>query len=438
MKLSRIICALLTGALCSMTAAAEPWTLERALAYVQERSPDARIARQRVATARASLEEANAVFWPRLQFQSGYMRTDNPMLTFGSILNQRAYSPGLDFNNVPDIDNLNLKGTLTAPVYTGGRIRAQQAAARANTQSARARSEAIRNELSYEVVRGFQYVMKSRKNVEAATAAVQSHEHNAVLARRRLDSGNLLKSELLEIEVRLSEAREDLVRARNALNLGQRSLRALLGIELQEFIVAESIPDPVLPKGEEPGVRAELVAAELLQDAASQTYRAARAGYLPQVSLFGSLDYDYGTRTDQDGGSYTAGALLQWDIWDGWLTRSRVRQASANVELVREQRRKLQSALTLELERARLDFQAAEERLIPAGQAVAQAEENVRLTRTRFEEGAALATQLVNAETALVSARVRRAEAEADRNIAVAALRKSLALPQIEERPSNQ
>jgi outer membrane protein TolC len=39
---------------------------------------------------------------------------------------------------------------------------------------------------------------------------------------------------------------------------------------------------------------------------------------------------------------------------------------------------------------------------------------------------------LIDAETALVAARVRRAEAEADRQIAVAAARKALGLPQME------
>ena len=64
-------------------------------------NPDARLARQRIAAAQAGLEQANAAFWPRLQFQSSYTRTDNPMLVFGSILNQRAFTSSLNFNDVP-------------------------------------------------------------------------------------------------------------------------------------------------------------------------------------------------------------------------------------------------------------------------------------------------------------------------------------------------
>src|SRR5512146_1020111 len=91
----------------SVAPAAEPWTLERALDQALNHNPDMRLARQRIAAAQAGLEQANAAFWPRLQLQSSYTRTDNPMLVFGSILNQRAYpGTGLNFNDVPDVDNL--------------------------------------------------------------------------------------------------------------------------------------------------------------------------------------------------------------------------------------------------------------------------------------------------------------------------------------------
>ena len=98
----------------------------------------------------------------------------------------------------------------------------------------------------------------------------------------------------------------------------------------------------------------------------------------------------------------------------------------------REEQRKLRLALDLEVEQARLDLKAANERLAVTEQVVAQASESAGLTRARFEQGAALSTQLIDAETALVAARVRRAEAEADRQIAIAAVRKALALPQLE------
>jgi len=120
------------------------------------------------------------------------------------------------------------------------------------------------------------------------------------------------------------------------------------------------------------------------------------------------------------------------------MTRAKVAEANANVELAREEQRKLHLALDLEAEQARLDLKAANERLSVTDQVVAQAAESASLTRARFEQELALSTQLIDAETALVAARVRRAEAEADRQIAVAAVRKALGLPQLESQSKSK
>jgi outer membrane protein len=413
---------------------AEPWTLERALRQALAANPDARLAQQRIIAAQAGLDQANAAFWPRLQFQSSYSGSDNPMLAFGSILNQRAYSSSLNFNDVPAIDDLNARGLLTVPLYAGGRNVAARKAASANTEAARQDNAAVQNALGFEVSRSFCTVLKTRQFIRAAESTARAYETNSAIARKRLEGGSLLKTDVLDLEVRLAQAREDLVRARNANALAVRALRNLLGIEEGEFEVADVVPAVSAPDSGDFSTRPELAAARQRERAAQQQARAAKSGYLPRVSAFGSLDYDYGWRYDNGGGSYTAGALLQWDLWDGKLTRAKVREANANLESAIEEQRKLRLALSFEVEQARLDLQAANERLTVTAQAVAQAEESASLTRARFEQELALSKDVTDAETALVTARVRRAEAEADRQIATAALRKALALPQLDSK----
>ncbi len=429
--------ALLTAVAFSVSVrAAEQWTLESALDYALGHNPDARIAQQRVAAAQAGLEQANSALWPKLQVQSGYIRTDNPMLAFGSILNQRSYSSSLDFNDVPDVDNLNARGIVTVPLYAGGRNVAGRKAAKANSEAAKQDSAALRNALGFEVSRAFLTVLKTREFVRATEAAVNSYESNLTVANKRLDGGTLLKADVLDVEVRLAQAREDLVRARNAITLATRALRNLLGIEDGEFTVADSAPVVSAPNSGDFTQRPELAAARERESAAQSQVRGSKSGYQPRVSAFGSLDYDYGWVTQGDGKSYTAGVMLQWDLWDGFATRSKAREANANLESAREAQRKLRLALDFEVEQARLDLKAADERLAVSSKTIEQAAESAKLTRGRFEQGLALSTQLIDSETALVAARVRRAEAESDQRIAVAALRKALALPQLDSRPT--
>ena len=416
----------------------EPWTLDQTIRFALTNNPNAKIAQHRIAAAKAGLDQANAAFSPQLQFQSSYTRSDNPVFVFGSILNQRSYSDNLNFNDVPDNDNINARGLLTMPLYAGGKNVAVRDAAKANDRAARLDATAVRNSLVFEVARAFFTVLKTREFIQATEAGVRDFETNVALAERRFNVGTLLKSDVLDVEVRLAQAREEAVHARNANTLAMRALRNLLGIEEGEFEVknspigTENLPSDAADFHERP----ELAASAQKVAAAEADVRRSTSGYKPRVSAFGSLDYDYGTITDGDGKSYTAGAMLQWDIWDGLNAHAKRQEAKANLETAREQERQLRLALDLELEQARLALREAAERLAVTEKTVAQATESVELTRARFEQGVALATQLIDAETALTAARVRRAEALADKYISIAAVRKAVGLSQFSAQDS--
>lgn len=408
------------------------WTLEQAITTALTNNPSARIAQHRLRAARAMVQQADSAVWPKLQLESSYLRTDNPMLVFGSILNQRAFSPTLDFNDVPEVDNLDVRGIVSVPLYTGGLIGASRKAARAGTEAARADAEAVRQTLAFEVARTFHTVLKTHEFIRAAEAAVGAYEANLGIATNRFNAGTLLKAEVLDVQVRLAQSREDLVRARNAHELTKRVLINLLGVEMNDITLADAVVGPSAPIVDDPVVRPEVTAMEHRTRAAAARVRAASSGYLPRLGLFGSAQYDYGFETEGDGGSWSAGALVQWDVWDGRLTRGRVQEAKANLASAQEESRRLHQAITLEAEQARLQLNEARERLAVSAAAVSQAKESVQLTRARFEQGLALASQVIDAETTLTAARVRRAEAESDARIAVAALRKALGLTQLE------
>jgi len=337
----------------------------------------------------------------------------------------------MDFNNPPVADNLNVRGMATLPLYVGGKHRAALQGAKAGAKAASASAEAVQNAVAFEAARAYYTVLKAGELIRAAESAVGSFRKSLELARNRLNAGTLSRAEVLDVEVRLAQAEEDLIRARNARSLAERALLNLLGMERDSLVLSEKVPEAAIPAGRDFSGRPELRAARLGVEAGEARLREVRSGYLPRVSAFASYDYDRGWEFDGDGESWTAGAALQWDLWDGRLTRGRVRQARAELDVAREELRKVRLAIDLEVEQAQLRLKEATERLSVTGKSVDQAAESVSLTRSRFEQGLVLAVQLIDAETALTAARVRRAEAEADRRIAVAALRKALGLGQL-------
>lgn len=392
-------------------------------------NPDAALAESRIAEARAMLAEAGAAFLPRVSLESSYMVTNQPVSVFGSVLNQEAYSPSLDFNNVPDTDNFNLRGVVSYPLYAGGGPTAARDGATAMLEAAGHGRAAVSQQLGAEAASAYLAVWRSRALVTAAEAAVKSFERHVEVIGEREKEGTSLRTDLLDMQVRLAYAREDLARARNGNELARHALRNLIGRESGEIDIAGGTPKIAVPGGGVVPQRPELRAAAATERAAEAAIREIKAGRKPRVDLFGSVEENYGTRNDSGAANYTVGVMLKWDLWDGGAKKSRAEAAIARAEAARQRSRRLRLAVDLEIKQARIGLKEAGERLAVSARAVEQAEESVALMSTRYDEGLALATQLIDAETALTVARVRRTEAEVDRLRAAVLLRKALGLP---------
>ena len=431
MRISGLIIALLSAVHLSHPAVADgPLTLAAAIEEALTHNPDAVLARHRIAKAGAVVAQAEALVWPSLTMRSSYQRTDNPVGVFGAALNQSAFSPGLNFNDVPDADNLNLAGIVTVPLYTGGRITAEREAAQERRTAATLTLDAVHNQLAFEVSRIYFSIHKARAFVAAAAAAVHSFAENLAIARQRFAAGKALKADVLDIEVRLAHANEELLQARNGDELARRALANLLGREQELITVTDESPTVPPPAASIQPNRPETTVLLRHRQAAEAAVRSAQSGFKPRVSAFATAEQNHGWKFNGSGGNYTAGLLVNWKLWDGFLTRGQVNEARSDVNLITEQQRRLRLAIELEVQQARLRLKAAEERVDVTRKAVELAAESVQLTRARFEQGLALTTQLIDAETALTGARVRVAQADADRHIAIAALRKALGLPQ--------
>jgi len=422
---------LATLAAASSLHAAQTLSLSQAVSRALADSPDARIAASRIDASQAMLMQARAAFQPHLRVQSGYIRTNQPVSVFGMALNQRRFSPGLNFNDVPDADNWMSGVTLTLPLYSGGKNVAGRDAALAALSASQHGAAAVRQVLAFEVTRTFLMIHKTRTLIEAAQAAVESFESNLKLSEKRIQAGTALKTDALDLEVRLAEAREDLARTQNANTLTRQSLAMLLGIENGEVDASASLPQLQAPSSSQIASRPEVHMAESIAQAAAARIRQASAGWKPSVNAFGSAEHNRGGKFDGQGTNYTVGVMAQWDVWDGNLTRGRVNEAEAELTAAQENVRRQRLAVTLEVQQARSALRESVERLEVSAKSVQLAEESVKLTRERFETGLALAAQLIDAETALTAARVRRAEAETDRRVAVAALRRALGMNMI-------
>jgi len=240
------------------------------------------------------------------------------------------------------------------------------------------------------------------------------------LDSHRRDAGNLheagiiTRNDLLQAEVRLSDARQRLIAARNlrALNASRvnNALRRPLDAEviprdldasyLDRLSSAVSAVD--LPAAWEAASarRPELLMAEAALRSAGHMERSKKAGYYPTFFMQGGYDFT-GNRYQVRQGNWQVALGLSMDIFNGGAVAAEVSKAAHQRERLLEDRQRLRDAIRLEVERYLLEARSARERVAVTRDAVQQAEENLRINTLRYQEGVGTATEVLDAVTLL-------------------------------------
>lgn len=411
----------------------ELWTAQNSVAFSLGHSPDSRVAIQRMEMANAAVAQANVAYFPHVDISAGYGQTNNPMYSFGNILNQGVFYPSIDFNDPGRTDNLNFRAGVEYRFYNGGRDRAGIDAAEAGLAGSEMDVQSVHARLSFEVLKSFQSIIQAQEMVAARKTSLAAIDSSLKVARARYNAGDLLKADLLNLEVQQSRASENLILAGHGFELSQKIFLNLLG--LREGVVQidpRSGNEQVLPKDRSYTSRTELQSLVHAEEVAELQLRIARSGHLPTVDGFASYQYDKGFVEDGDGDSWMAGVKVNYRLFEGHKTTADIAKAKAFLATIRAQRNQVELGMDLEVKQADLNYQQAVQRLQVTGKMVEQAEESARLSRTRFQEGVILASDLIDVETRLSDALVRQSVAKATIRIAMADLRRAMGLAQFE------
>ena len=407
------------------------WTVTDAVRFALANSPDTAIIQHRIAAAEAAVVEAKAAFYPQFDINASYGRTNNPMHSFGNILNQGVFDQTIDFNNPGTSDNLSMNAMLTYRIYNGGRDQAGVNAAEAGKAASRFQLEAVRSQLGFAVVKTFFTIIQAAENLQARQSALDATAESVRVAKARYDAGDLLKADLLSLEVHQSEANENLIQAGHALNLAKRALLNLLGLEQGDINIDYSCAtEQPVPRDRTFTRRAELEALDASIQAAEEEVQKAYGGYYPTADAFAGYTVDKGYELEGSGNSWMTGIKVNFNLFAGHRNSAGIARAKAALAEKKEARRKMYLAINLEAEQASLALDQAEQRVRVTEKMVEQAEESAHLSRERFKEGVILPSDLIDVENRLTNAQVRRTVARAAYRIAVADLRRALGLKQ--------
>jgi outer membrane protein len=171
--------------------------------------------------------------------------------------------------------------------------------------------------------------------------------------------------------------------------------------------------------------RPELREMRLSTAVAETQSQAARSSLYPQVSFRVAFEADRQRFIDRGGANWFAGAFVRWNLLNGLADKARIEEAQQEIVHARAQQRRADSAIRLQIRQAYSNLQAAQESLKVTQATVAEADENLRIVRNRYENGLNNVTDLLRSETALLEARFRRLAAIHNQRLAVVNLERA-------------
>jgi outer membrane protein TolC len=399
--------------------------------------------------AAAGRQEAGGMRLPSFQVREVALRTDSPADAFGLQLMQERFSfPAFvasDPNNPEPINNFATEFEAVWPIYMGGRVMAGIDQADRMALAATAVSDHTREAIALATASAYTDAVLARRAVDLATKARDTTAKHVDQAQAFFDAGMIVESDLLQARVQLSRMEEKLISVDNGAKLARAGLFRVMGIaqdadyELETQTVdpateaaalADTLPEALVAAHQR---RNDVKAVTAQVDAARLGVDRAKGEYLPEIVLMGKYALNADNLFGGDGDSFALMALARWNVWNWGQTRAKVSGARSGHVAAQQAQRSHDQQVEFEVRQAWLQVQEAGARLTVARAGVAQAEKALSILESRFEQGVARITDLLDAETMLDDARVRELNANFDLQRASRTFDFTVGLPPVPE-----
>ena len=402
-------------------AAQAAMTFDDARAIYREKSALFRVDAAEVERARAAAESAKALSGPRVDLIAMHVEgkkeieIDVPekIQSAGQLLDHAGMPVSIPSTYGINYDLGGPRAVVQAtwPLYTGGRISAQQDALAHKVREAEALQSERVEEKDAELAQRYWGVQLARSVAQLRESRLADEEAQVARAKRFEAKGLISKLERMSVEVSRDTAKREATAAETSARVAEAELMA----ELREKTLPElSTPLFVLTgdlgtlSGWQKKARLNsplLRKTDAQIQQAQEGVRAAKGNFHPQVFAFGmkNLVKHYLTPVEPD---WMAGIGVKFTLWDNKDRMSDISAAKSLVTKATAAREETDNKLMSAVEVAFLRTTEAREEYDLTVSTVALAAENLRLREKSFSEGLSTALDVREARTQLTGAEI--------------------------------
>lgn len=357
--------------------------------------------------ARADYRQSNALFLPNISASHTAISTTNPLMAFGSKLNQEILTSS-DFNPVLLNDPAKTQNFATVisvqqPLWNADGLY-QRKAAYATMQAYALQTERTKEYMQLEVGKSYLQLQLAYQAVIVLTKASATAQANLHLIEQYFKQGLVQKTDVLNVEIRVNEVANQLQYAKSNVQNASDYLGFLVNEDLKNKVyqpteVLESTITVSPTLNGVPENRKDIQAMTLSTTAYEKMYTASKMIFLPRLNAFGSYElYDhslFGTKAK----GYVVGAQLSWNVFDGSKSLGKMARAKADFQKATLETEQYKKQSQLEVSKTNRQLLDAEHKVSLSQLALAQAREAYRIRQNRFAQGLEKTTDLLQSET---------------------------------------
>ena len=382
-------------------------TKQEVIDKVYKNNATIKISEQDYKQARADYRQTNAILLPNVSISHTGTVTTNPLMAIGSILNQEIISVA-DFNpdalnNPNEVRNFATKIEFQQPLVNIDGIY-QRKAAKTKMQAVALQTVRTKDYLVFEVEKAYMQLQLAYKAVDVLEKALHATLANKSLAENSYKQGYLQKADVLAVEVRVTEVRNQLQKAKSNIENASNYLSFLMNENTDTILVPSdslSISTTGLIKNNTSisEKRADIQAMQLASNAYKDMNKADKMAFLPKLNAFGSYELHDSKIFQADASGYLIGAQLSWNIFEGSKRFAKAQKSKATYEKSKLEYNQYLSKSKLEFNKSKRALHDAENNLKLTKLAMQQSKESLRIRTNRFKQGLEKTSDLLLAET---------------------------------------
>ncbi len=406
--------------------------LKKAIELAYANNTDLKVAKAKVEEAYGKYLQARSALNFKMDVVGSYTRID-PVAEAEFQLDPRMPPKRIKLG---DNNNWAAQVTLKKVITTFGKVEYAVAGAYLQVEVYKENYKAVKQQVKFNVKKSFYTVQKAEGLVKIAKEYVQIAKEQLKITEDMYKEGVVPRFEVLRAKLRLSKAKQNLIKAENGRDLAKSMLLKAIGIDVNtpvELICCDvSLPKintsiydaQVIAIRNRPEVKAAVLGCQSIQ----YMLESAKRYNSPILSFSSSYQRKTVSGFNVNGDTWTQMLVLSIPILDGGEGRGKIKQMKSQLDQVQQTLLGLYRGVKVEVKNALLTLKELDARLSSAKIELETAKEGYSIAMARYENGISTGVELDDAIAKLNAAKINYNNLIYDYVIAVARVEKATAV----------